>query len=228
LRARNVKPGFFSNELLAYGAPIYQVTFAGLWGIADRRGILEDRPKRIHTQINPGRSLSQTSRALNWLADNKFIVRYETENLKLIKILEFRKHQNPHRDEKPNDFPDYGAGTVAAPYEHGVKTVSNGLIPDSGFLIPDSGLLKPDAALRADCAKAPSPEKNGHLRPVESFQRPEVAYDRLVATSGKDRTPRVQKALDAIGGWNRVQMRTNFDAAKVRADFIAAYREASA
>ena len=42
-RARNIKPGFFKNELLV-GLPYeYRLLFIGLWTIADRDGRFEDR-----------------------------------------------------------------------------------------------------------------------------------------------------------------------------------------
>ena len=149
MRARNIKPATFSNELLAFAHPLHTVVFAGLWCLADRRGVLEDKPKQIHMLINPGRGLSSTKRSLAWLEENGFIVRYTVGKLKLIKILTFTKHQNPHRDERASDFPDYGASTVLTPVSNGAGTVSAsgkpepiGLIPSS--LIPDSGYLIPD------------------------------------------------------------------------------------
>ena len=46
-RARNIKPSFFTNELLGTEDPMVSLTFAGLWCLADKEGILEDRPLRI-------------------------------------------------------------------------------------------------------------------------------------------------------------------------------------
>jgi len=46
-RSRNIKPGFFRNEMLAECSPLARLLFAGLWCLADRFGRLEDRPKRI-------------------------------------------------------------------------------------------------------------------------------------------------------------------------------------
>lgn len=153
MRARNLKPSLFVNELLAFAHPLHTIIFAGLWCIADRNGLLEDRPQRVHTLINPGRSLSSTKRSLSWLEQNDFIVRYEAENIRVIKVLNFVKHQNPHRDEKPSQLPDYGASTMPAPCSNCASTVSAekspeslGLIPSS--LIPDSGFLTPDPPTR--------------------------------------------------------------------------------
>ncbi|HXJ38436.1 MAG TPA: hypothetical protein VNH18_04105 [Bryobacteraceae bacterium] len=182
MRARNIKPSTFTNELLAFAAPIHTVIFAGLWCIADRRGVLEDRPKQIHTLINPGRSLSSTKTSLSWLEENGFIVRYVVGNYQLIKILAFAKHQNPHRDEKPSDLPDYGASTVpaqcSAPGHNGNGTVPVpekpepiGLIPSS--LIPDSGFLIPDPPTPQHRA---APERGGR-----KFERRPKTADELEA-----------------------------------------------
>jgi hypothetical protein len=52
-RSRNLKPGFFKNELLADLSPLTRLFFQGIWCEADRRGILEDRPKRLKADILP-------------------------------------------------------------------------------------------------------------------------------------------------------------------------------
>lgn len=53
MRSRNLKPGFFRNELLAEIKPIGRILFQGLWCLADREGRLEDRPKRIKMDVLP-------------------------------------------------------------------------------------------------------------------------------------------------------------------------------
>jgi hypothetical protein len=180
MRARNIKPSTFTNELLAFAAPIHTVIFAGLWCLADRRGVLEDRPKQIHTLINPGRSLSSTKASLLWLEENGFIVRYTADNHQLLKVLQFVKHQNPHKDEKASDLPDYGASTVPAPGQNGNGTVpapgkpeSTGLIPSS--LIPDSGFLIPDPPLPQHRA-APGRGGRKRLRTADEIEAEEHAH----------------------------------------------------
>ena len=53
MRSRNIKPGFFKNEILAECDPLTRILFLGLWCYADRRGICEYRPKRIKAEILP-------------------------------------------------------------------------------------------------------------------------------------------------------------------------------
>jgi hypothetical protein len=230
MRARNIKPSLFVNEHLAFAAPIHTVIFTGLWCIADRRGVLEDRPQRIHTLINPGRSLATTRNSLLWLAEQKFIVRYKAGDINVIKVLNFSKHQNPHKDEKPSDLPDYGVSTMPAPCSNGCNTVPASGKPESTGLIPDSGLLIADSSLR-EIPQPPLEKGATRQRRSEYRREKDEATERwqaLIQSGGKDRDSRVQAALDAIGGWNRVAMRNGHDDSTVRAAFCDAYVGASA
>jgi len=116
-----LKPSIFKNELLATSDPLYTVIFEGLWCIGDREGRLEDRPRRIHLEINAGRAFEGTETALNWLAENGFILRYEHEGIRYIQVLTFAKHQNPHAREPASTIPapgEHQSSTGPAPVEH--------------------------------------------------------------------------------------------------------------
>lgn len=97
-RARNIKPGFFKNEDLAECSFPARLCFAGLWTLADREGRLEDRPKRIKAELFPFDTVD-VEPLLQELARFKFILRYETDGMKAIQVLEFGKHQSPHYSE---------------------------------------------------------------------------------------------------------------------------------
>jgi len=43
MRSRNIKPGFFKNEIIAEMPTETRLLFIGLWLLADREGRLEDR-----------------------------------------------------------------------------------------------------------------------------------------------------------------------------------------
>ena len=105
MRARNVKPSLFKNELLATSDPLNTWIFEGLWCLADREGRLEDRPRRIHLEINPGRAYEGTEAALAWLAEQGFVIRYSHGAGRYIQIVNFSKHQNPHPREAASAFP---------------------------------------------------------------------------------------------------------------------------
>ena len=159
-RARNIKPGFFKNADLVELPMEARLLFIGLWTMADRAGRLEDRPKQIKMELFPADSVD-VGACLDGLQRWGFVRRYEIDGLRLIQIVNFNKHQNPHKDEKLSSLPDedgqfdkpkekHGAGTVQAPCEVDSDTVAIGLIPDS--LIPDSSTVEAPAAPRAEPA----------------------------------------------------------------------------
>lgn len=138
-RARNIKPGFFSNEELVELPFATRLLFIGLWTIADREGRLEDKPKRIKMNLFPADDFD-IDQALDALQASGFLKRYQADGARYIQVLAFRKHQNPHKDEKASTIPaldGHGASTVQTPYEHS-SNPADSLIPDPLNLIPDS------------------------------------------------------------------------------------------
>lgn len=105
MRARNIKPGFFSNEILGTLDPIICLLFAGLWGLADRTGVLEDRPMRIKAELFPYRDALDINGYLTVLERLKFIHRYKVGGKGFIKVNEFEKHQSPHHTERAKNYP---------------------------------------------------------------------------------------------------------------------------
>jgi hypothetical protein len=149
-RARNIKPGFFKNEVLAECDPLARILFAGLWCEADRDGRLEDRPKRLKAEYLAYDECDADD-LLAQLASRGFISRYVVDDKRFIAILAFGLHQNPHVKEAPSKIP--------APCEHSASTVQaqetpipTGLIPSS--LIPDSPSLIPEVPPSAAQPKA--------------------------------------------------------------------------
>ena len=98
-RARNIKPAFFQNEELGDLSPITRLAFIGLWTIADFKGCIEWRPKRIKIQILPYDecNLDEIGTAL----DKSGLIRYySVQDKTYLKIINFEKHQNPHKNER--------------------------------------------------------------------------------------------------------------------------------
>jgi len=178
-RARNIKPGFFLNDELAEIAPIGRLLFAGLWTVADREGRLEDRAKKIRAEVLPYDDCDVEA-LLSELAEHGFIIRYMVGSEKYIQIVNFSKHQNPHKNEKESDIPaydeavhkKYSTSTVQVQEKLDTSTVqeqkqhttnpadSLKLIPDSFNLNPDSPIpdsLNPESSV--ECADAHSPTR---------------------------------------------------------------------
>ncbi len=154
-RARNIKPSFFTNELLGTEDPMVSLTFVGLWCLADKEGILEDRPLRIKAELFPYRENLDVNGYLTVLQRLGFIHRYVVNGVSYLQVINFEKHQCPHHTEKSKKYPKYQDVkdlTVKSPLSNGEKQVptrSDSLIPDS--LIPDSLIedsLIPDSLMQ--------------------------------------------------------------------------------
>lgn len=139
-RARNIKPGLFKNEVLGVADPLYTLLFEGLWVLADREGRLEDRPIRIKGELFPYRDGLDVEAMLGWLVENGFIQRYAVSGKRYILILEFVKHQNPHKNESESVIPppdEIGSEPEIIGSTRADPLSSDSLIPDS--LIADTG-----------------------------------------------------------------------------------------
>lgn len=139
-RSRNIKPGFFSNDVLAECNPLARILFAGLWTIADRAGRLEERPRRIKADLLPYDECD-VAVLLEQLASRGFIIRYSVAGKAFIQIDTWEKHQNPHMKEAASEIPEpdeHSAGPVQTQGDTRPKPERAGLIPDSLILIPDS------------------------------------------------------------------------------------------
>lgn len=165
MRSRNIKPGFFDNEILGSIDPLAQILFAGLWCLSDREGRLEDRPARIKAQIFPYRQ-ANIDKLLALLAQSGFIIRYEIEGQKFICIPKFKEHQNPHPHEAKSKLPDISMSLhVITCNVMSVKCNADSLIPDS--LIPDSK----SSEVNDESCPPPSPPKVKAKRlPIGSHQ----------------------------------------------------------
>lgn len=133
-RARNIKPGFFTNDVLAECSPLARILFAGLWTIADRAGRLEDRPKKIKAEILPYDDCD-IEQLLNQLAGKAFIIRYVVDGKAFIQIDKFDKHQNPHVKEAESLIPAPDKNRTTPVQDTTQDGTSRA---DSLLLIPDS------------------------------------------------------------------------------------------
>jgi hypothetical protein len=162
-RARNIKPGFFKNELLVELPFEHRLLFVGLWTLADRAGRLEDRPVRVKMELFPADDVNVNA-GLDALSDKGFILRYEVAGCKYIQILAWDKHQVPHVRESASVIPGPTTGTDKAMPEHNLGSAEpsprspDSLIPDS--LIPDSR-EELEASPPATAAPSPPAEPKG-------------------------------------------------------------------
>jgi hypothetical protein len=151
-RSRNIKPGYFKNEILAECSALARILFTGLWCEADREGRLEDRPKRLKAAILPYDECSVDDLIME-LAQRGFVQRYEVAGNHYIQILNFLKHQQPHHKEVASTIPGpevadkqllthaqakQAPSMKQASANQSAPCPTDSLIPDSLNLIPDS------------------------------------------------------------------------------------------
>lgn len=184
-RARNIKPSFFKNEILAECHPLARILFEGLWTLADRAGRLEDRPKKIRAEVLPYDDCDPDD-LLNQLEQRNFIRRYQVGENKYIQVVTFEKHQNPHVKEP--------ASLLPAPDEHHTSPVLNVPLPESPIPYPESPILNPSTP---DPVQAP-------VVVVEKFILPDWVpvdpWNALMEVRKKKRDAQTPYALNLIVG----------------------------
>jgi len=109
-RIRYLKPDFFKDEDIKELSFEARLFYQGLWIQADREGRGEDRPERLKIEIMPYDEVD-AEKIMQLLAHHKkngkrpFIVRYEIDGEKYYQIINWQKHQKPHKTERDSDIP---------------------------------------------------------------------------------------------------------------------------
>jgi hypothetical protein len=120
-RIRLLFPSYFKNHDLAQCPPAARLLFAGLWGLADRAGRLEDIPPRLWAEVFPYEPSVDVDALLWTLAARGFVVRYtDADGAPLLAIPQFLKFQKPHQREQASTLPapDAPGCTRRAPSEN--------------------------------------------------------------------------------------------------------------
>ncbi len=215
-RARNIKPGFFTNDELVELPFSTRLLFIGLWTIADREGRMVDRPKKIKMEIFPADDVD-CDQALGQLADSGFITRYQADGVKVVEIVNFAKHQAPHSTEKDSLLPDAeGFYTVNERNKNSGVTgkftrskavdtkpnvsppLDNVDPPSNNALIPDSPILNPDSLITAD-ASAPTADDGDDVPAEPDNPRAAPMPPRVEPPEGIDPAIVLSTALRKLG-----------------------------
>ena len=161
-RARNIKPGFFQNDELGELDPLARLAFIGMWTIADFKGCIEYRPKMLKVQLLPYDECD-IELITNNLDKARFIRFYSVQGKRYIKIVNFEKHQNPHKNEREAGslIPDITEQDEES--NNNNELTQDGTKPDLiGTAQADSLLLIPStlipSTLKPDTSKKPSAE----------------------------------------------------------------------
>ena len=135
-RIRYLKPDFFKDEDIKELPFEARLFYQGLWVQADREGRGEDRPERLKIEIMPydevdAEKIMQLLFCPKKNGKRPFIVRYEIDGEKYYQIINWQKHQKPHKTERNSDIPPPPKEllTVKQPLNNGYATnisVGNG------------------------------------------------------------------------------------------------------
>jgi hypothetical protein len=174
-RARNIKPAFFTNDELADNDPLGRILFIGMWTIADFKGDLVWRPKRVKAQLLPYDSCDISKLAIN-LDRSGFIRFYSDGNEMYCRVLSFTVHQNPHKNErdKGSDIPGYSEEmrqlvdldglTINLDKSGSIRNDSASDPADPLILNPDPLILNPDCVIPVSVDK-PTPVQRKRFTP---------------------------------------------------------------
>lgn len=102
-RTRNIKPGFFVNDVLGECDPLARLLFAGLWCHADRNGVVEYRPRRLRAEILPFDD-TDVPALVDALEQRGFVTRFDAKGSSWLQVTKFHEHQSPHPREPGIDF----------------------------------------------------------------------------------------------------------------------------
>lgn len=165
---REIKPQFFRNEELADLSRDHRLVFIGLWTIADKQGVLEDRPRRIHADLFPYDPDLGLEKVLHDLTQAGFLRRYGS-NVKCIEIVNFTKHQRPHPKENDSGLPTYAEFSAESARETGKGQPKVNPGSTQGELEVNLGVVVPGLLSEPSVSSKPSePSVSSHSPGRES------------------------------------------------------------
>lgn len=134
-RIRSIKPEFFTDEDLCSLPPLVRLLFIGIWTEADKAGRLKDKPGTIKMRCLPYDNLN-VEKALEQLAEARFIIRYRVDGVGYIQVRTWDEHQRPHHTERESIYPSLleGEVTVKEPSNNRVVKVTQKDEPSFPFL----------------------------------------------------------------------------------------------
>lgn len=137
-KIRGIKPEFWTDEDIVDLSIPARLLFIGLWNLACDNGHVSDKPKQIKMRLMPADAVN-IDKLLDELVENGRITRADGT----ITVLNFAKHQKPHRRwwttcdlplcNVPDDAPTQGynrgegsSNTPSQPESNGGATVDHG------------------------------------------------------------------------------------------------------
>tara|TARA_R110000744_G_scaffold240701_3_gene358104 strand:+ start:1880 stop:2689 length:810 start_codon:yes stop_codon:yes gene_type:complete len=224
-RARNIKPALFTNDSLADNSPLGRLLFIGLWTIADFKGDIEWRPKRVKAQVLPYDDCDIEKLAIN--LDHSGFIRFYSDGIKnYLRVVNFSLHQNPHKNErdKGSEIPAYSdsmrqavdlKGLTINLDQSGSKWKDSASDPALSLIpYPDSLILNPDTLVAETVEEPPKPKQKRFVEPsLEDVRQyffdqgelqsnePQRFYDYYASNGWKVSSNKMKDWKAAARGW---------------------------
>ena len=196
-RTRDIRPDFFKHEELAECSPLARLLFIGLWGLADREGRLQDRPKKLKAEILPYENCCVDT-LLQELANSKdkFIIRYEVESKNYIWIPTFIKHQRIHPKEPESVIPapEDIKGDIQ---NHGLPRLNHDL--SAASCTKPSCTSSPSSPTRSP--KPPEGESEGFQKFWSDYPKKTTRKDCVDHWRSHTLDTKLQEILNGLNGW---------------------------
>lgn len=179
MRARWLKPEFFTDKKMAEMGPVAALVFQALWVIADDGGTAKSDPETLKSQVFyrwSAVTVPGVSTAFLELARSGRIIRYRVGDDEYVKIVNWDRHQNVH---KPGKFrhPSLEKGVRIDANEEAEPHTSQHVPGNSAAPSPDTVRnVSPDSA-------APSTPTGTSAAPLPASPPPRLLDSKIKASS---------------------------------------------
>ena len=125
-RQRLIRPEFFRHAELydaevQSGLPL-RLAYAGLWTVADRRGLFVWKPRELKIEVLP-HDVVDFAAVLDALVSSGFVYRYVVDGKEYGCIPSFERHQSFNKREQPDKRIPAPTEPRPTPAKHGTSTV---------------------------------------------------------------------------------------------------------
>lgn len=206
-RARNIKPAFFQNEDLADLSFQDRLFFIGLWTIADFKGCVALRPRRIKVAVMPYDECD-VEQVLERLNTSGFVRIYSVAGQRYLKILNFEKHQRPHKNEieAGSELPDEPSDGVQVQVnkEDMEKPEIIGTKPEIIGTTRSDSLLPLPSLLNAENGATSPPLHPALLTPVHEHPAVQVYQEKFGVNVSNAFAKEIVENVHDLGLWTRL------------------------
>lgn len=182
---RFIKAEFFTDIDMGELQPLCRLFYVGLWTQADKRGVLEDRPRQLKARVMPYDDFDAEV-AITELVGRGKLIRYKVGDKRYLQVASWKKNQSTHASEKDSGLPESSQATeiVALPLINRLDNVSS-----------------PSAIALSESCSAPVPVPVPVPVPGPGVVRAPTVKNRQAVTVEKPTLPREEWRFEEFEDW---------------------------